>query len=182
MQVMDDRLYRSRTDRVFTGVAAGVADRLDMDPSIVRIIWAVLVLPTGFVALLIYVVMAFVVPEEPIEAMGPTVAPSLAADGTAVDAAAMSGDATAGATPAAGVLPLDWRAQRRADRIARRAARRADGGNGALVFGAILIAVGTIFFVRQYLPDIDFDVFWPSALIVLGLILVAASFRRNVRG
>jgi phage shock protein C len=173
MQVMDDRLYRSRTDRVFTGVAAGVADRLDVDPSIVRVIWAVLMLPTGFLALLAYVVMAFVVPDEPLDVADPAGLPPTVTPGEA------DADASRGAAAA----PLDWRAQRRADRIARRAARRANGGgNGALVFGAILVAIGTIFFVRQYLPEIDFELFWPSALIVLGLILVAASFRRNATG
>src|SRR3990170_2971715 len=62
---MDDRLYRSRDERMIAGVAGGLAERLDLDPSLVRIIWAVLVLPTGFLALLVYVVMAIVVPEEP---------------------------------------------------------------------------------------------------------------------
>lgn len=175
--MIDDRLYRSRTDRVFAGVAGGVADRLDMDPSVVRIIWAVLVLPTGFLALILYVVMAFVVPDEPLEAPGSSAAPSPTADPSSA-----SGEAATGTAEAAAAVPLGWGAQQRADRLARRAARRAAGGNGGLIFGAILIAIGTIFFVRQYIPDIDFDLLWPSALVVLGVILVAASFRRNVSG
>ncbi|MEO8462293.1 MAG: PspC domain-containing protein, partial [Chloroflexota bacterium] len=32
-----DRLYRSRVDRVISGVAGGVAEWLDIDPSLVRI-------------------------------------------------------------------------------------------------------------------------------------------------
>src|SRR5919108_243236 len=62
---MTDRLYRSRDDRMLAGVAAGIADYWDADPSLVRIIWALLVIPTGGVALLVYIVMAIVVPEEP---------------------------------------------------------------------------------------------------------------------
>jgi phage shock protein C len=61
---MSDRLYRSRTDRIVAGVAGGVAYALRLDPSIVRVVWAVLIPVTGGLALLVYIVMAVVVPEE----------------------------------------------------------------------------------------------------------------------
>ena len=38
---------------------------LDADPSLIRIVWAVLVVLTGGLALLVYIVMAIVVPERP---------------------------------------------------------------------------------------------------------------------
>src|SRR3990172_5175535 len=80
---MDDRLYRSRDERMIAGVAGGLAERLDLDPSLVRIIWAVLVLPTGFLALLVYVVMAIVVPgaerDAPPEAAAAATGPSSSA-------------------------------------------------------------------------------------------------------
>ena len=60
---MSDRLYRSRDDRILTGVAGGVAEQLDADPSLIRIVWAVLIVLTGGLALLVYIVMAVVVPE-----------------------------------------------------------------------------------------------------------------------
>src|SRR3972149_482692 len=73
---MGDRLHRPRAERMIAGVAGGLAERLDLDPSLVRIIWAVLVLPTGFLALLVYVVMAIVVPEEPPAEAPPAEAPA----------------------------------------------------------------------------------------------------------
>ena len=63
---MNDRLYRSRSDRMLAGVAGGLADRFDLDPSFVRVGWAILTLLSGGIFLLIYIVMAIVVPEEPI--------------------------------------------------------------------------------------------------------------------
>ena len=63
---MTDRLYRSPDDRMLAGVAGGLAEMLDIDPSIVRIVWAVLIVLTGGLALLVYIVMAIVVPERPI--------------------------------------------------------------------------------------------------------------------
>ena len=62
---MDDRLYRSVDDRMLAGVAGGVAERLDADPSIIRVVWALLVVLTGGLALVAYIVMAIVVPEAP---------------------------------------------------------------------------------------------------------------------
>lgn len=62
---MDDRLYRSVDDRMLAGVAGGIAERIDADPSIVRIVWALLIIFTGGLAFVAYLVMAVVVPEAP---------------------------------------------------------------------------------------------------------------------
>ena len=62
---MNRRLYRSRRDSMLGGVAGGVADYFDMDPSIVRVVWAVLALVTGGIFLVLYIVMWIVVPEGP---------------------------------------------------------------------------------------------------------------------
>jgi phage shock protein C len=59
------RLYRSRTDTVIGGVAAGLADYLNADPALIRIAWAILVVVTGGAALIVYIVCWIVVPEEP---------------------------------------------------------------------------------------------------------------------
>jgi phage shock protein PspC (stress-responsive transcriptional regulator) len=71
-----NRLYRSRTDRIITGVAGGMAESWDLDPSIVRIGWVLLALASFGVFLVIYIVMAFIVPIRPtdqpvIRATGP---------------------------------------------------------------------------------------------------------------
>ena len=63
---MTDRLYRSPDDRMLAGVAGGLAENWNIDPSLVRIVWAVLIVLTGGLAFLVYVVMAIVVPERPV--------------------------------------------------------------------------------------------------------------------
>jgi phage shock protein C len=62
---MNRRLYRSSRERVISGVAGGVAEYFDVDPSIVRIAWALLALITGGVFLILYGVMWLVVPVAP---------------------------------------------------------------------------------------------------------------------
>ncbi len=64
---MQDRLYRSASERVLAGLCGGLADRYDLDPALVRLIWVVVDVFTGvFPLLLVYIVMAMLVPEEPL--------------------------------------------------------------------------------------------------------------------
>ncbi|HEY3375795.1 MAG TPA: PspC domain-containing protein [Candidatus Aquicultor sp.] len=59
-------LYRSRHNRKIAGVAGGIADYLGIDATIIRLLWVLLALISGFwPALVAYIVMAIVIPEEP---------------------------------------------------------------------------------------------------------------------
>lgn len=58
------RLYRSRTDRQFAGVCGGLAQYLGVDATIIRIAFVVLALAGG-PGLLLYLILALVVPDEP---------------------------------------------------------------------------------------------------------------------
>src|SRR6187551_4122818 len=66
---MNTRLYRSPDDRVLAGVAGGMAQAYDLDPALVRIGWALLIVATGGLFLLVYIVMAIVVPLRPFASM-----------------------------------------------------------------------------------------------------------------
>jgi phage shock protein PspC (stress-responsive transcriptional regulator) len=57
------RLYRSRDNRMISGVCAGLAEYVDVDPTIVRLL-AVLGLFAGGATFWAYLVMMLVVPEE----------------------------------------------------------------------------------------------------------------------
>ncbi len=58
------RLYRSRKNRQVAGACAGVADYLGVDATLVRIAWVLFALAGG-PGLLLYIIMAVIVPEEP---------------------------------------------------------------------------------------------------------------------
>ncbi len=64
---MNRRLTRCREDRLIAGVASGVAEYFDLDPSLVRVLWFLSIL-LGGVGLFLYIGMAIIVPIEPISA------------------------------------------------------------------------------------------------------------------
>ena len=61
---MKKKLYRSTTDKKFTGVCGGVAEYFGIDSSIVRIVVALVAIFTAVVpCLVIYAIIAFILPE-----------------------------------------------------------------------------------------------------------------------
>lgn len=154
---MNRRLYRSRRDSVLGGVAGGVAEYLDVDPSIVRIVWAILGVVTGGLFVLLYVVMWIVVPED-------------AAVGAPPAAPGVAGYPPPAAAAEPGAAAQTWTGDQ--------PRHRAGTSNGGLIFGLILIAAGIWFLIDAYLPNFDRRFVWPVALVVVGLVLLVIAMRR----
>lgn len=60
---MKKRLCKSQTDRKICGVCGGIAQYLEVDPTIIRLIWALLIFCVG-TGLLAYIIAALVLPNE----------------------------------------------------------------------------------------------------------------------
>jgi len=60
---MSKRLYKIEQGRILFGVCGGLAEYLNVDPSIVRILWAVLGLCYG-TGILLYLVCAIILPNK----------------------------------------------------------------------------------------------------------------------
>lgn len=60
------KLYRIRTGRKILGVCGGLANYFDIDPTIVRVVFALIGLFWG-AGILAYLIMALVIPENPYE-------------------------------------------------------------------------------------------------------------------
>ncbi|MEZ0239456.1 MAG: PspC domain-containing protein, partial [Chloroflexota bacterium] len=185
--------------------AGGMADWLDVDPAIVRIVWALLIFAGG-AGLLLYIVAAIVIPEEPLELTDiavPMPAASTAdtglptAAGAEVDATATSAAATgaapggaessavAGSPSGASMWATGAYPSRQAARAARRAERRAaqgqGQGNGVVILGVILVAVGGWLLARMYLPFFDDRLVGPLFLVVIGILLLVGALTRPRR-
>ena len=67
------RLYRSRTNRTLAGICGGLGEYWQIDPTILRLLWILLTVFTGFVpGIIAYVLALFIVPERPGEASSST--------------------------------------------------------------------------------------------------------------
>ena len=60
---MEKRLYRSRSERMLAGVCGGIAEYLNIDPTIVRLVFALVSLSGP--GLLLYLIAAIIIPEDP---------------------------------------------------------------------------------------------------------------------
>jgi phage shock protein PspC (stress-responsive transcriptional regulator) len=161
MQV-NRRLYRCQHDRILAGVASGVAERLDLDPTLVRVLWLLSVFFGGF-GLVAYIVMAIIVPLEP-------------ADGLAAGMAATDPSAEGASGPATGLATAGWHATSVEHRHVPR-----DTGRWATGAGIVLILFGALALVDTLLPDwADHGRFlWPAFILGIGVLLLASAVRRG---
>jgi phage shock protein C len=136
------RLYRSRTNKVIAGICGGIAEYFDVDPVLIRII-AILFLFTGGAALIAYIIGIIIIPYSPQQEY-------------------MAGTAEQTPPPPLG--------------------RTGDfGHSGSLIVGIVLTLIGINllfrnfpFFGRYYgwFWGVGWPFFWPSILIVLGLLVI----------
>lgn len=61
---MKKRLYRDKKNQKLAGVCAGIGKYLDMDPTVIRLIW-VIITAFGGSGLIAYIICAIIIPEEP---------------------------------------------------------------------------------------------------------------------
>ena len=60
---MNKKLYRNTQSKLIAGVCSGLAEYVNIDPTVVRLIWALIGLSgAGIVA---YLVAALIIPEKP---------------------------------------------------------------------------------------------------------------------
>lgn len=201
------RLYRCRHDQRVAGVAAGLAEYLDIDIALVRVLWLVSMFFTGGFTLVVYIVMAIVVPVEPAY-MPPTGpwqpgssywgqpapgwAPPAGAPGTdpaapgtnpGPESAGAQGTAgTEGAAPGApgsGNPGQYWAAGSNPTYWGEHPASTGrDRGSLMPYIGVVLIVLGALALVAQLTPW-NTAWLWPAFILVIGVLLVIRSVRRD---
>ena len=143
---MADRLYKNKTDQMITGVAGGIAEYFDFDPTLVRAGWVILAIVTAGVAVLAYIALAIIVPERTSEAGGGTNESSGVEDAKSESASATD--------ESVGNAALGIHVRRRG----------VFGGVALIVIGAVFLASNLGLF-----SWFDWGKYWPVILIVLGI-------------
>jgi phage shock protein C len=63
MESQPKKLYRSSTNKVFAGICGGLGKYLGVDPVVLRLIWLIVVILTGFApGVLVYIMAIFLIP------------------------------------------------------------------------------------------------------------------------
>lgn len=60
---MNKKLYRNTNNKMVAGVCSGLAEYINIDPTIVRLIWALVSLSGA--GILAYLIAAIIIPEKP---------------------------------------------------------------------------------------------------------------------
>lgn len=144
--MVEKRLFRSLKERKIAGVAGGLAEYLNVDVILVRLIW-VLTLFLGGAGVFVYLIAWLIVPEEPVSRE--------------------EGD---------NVVPIEQYQERDPEtphvQEGSPANSRAENQKSFSVIGLILIGIGAVLFARAIIPGYFHRYLWPVLLIILGLILI----------
>ncbi len=157
------RLYRSRYDSVIGGVSGGLGKYFSIDPLIIRILFLVFafVIGGGIVA---YIILWIVMPVEP-DYFFDKYGSRSSSGGTARD-----------------TTNPNETYDRAADSISNPAYSSTNqpktASNGALIAGIFLIVFGMILIADRFLYQINFRDVWPFLVLVIGVVIIAGSFRK----
>jgi phage shock protein C len=66
------RLYRSRKEQILGGVCGGLGEHIDVDPSIIRLVWVIATLLSLGTGIIVYLAAWIIIPESPDESLQQT--------------------------------------------------------------------------------------------------------------
>lgn len=141
------------------GVCGGLGEYFSVDPTLVRVAAVLLgILTRGGIAIA-YLVMAIVVPEEPIaDAAGAATSEQGGTSVSEKDASAPQ-ETPVPQAPALPVAPVHR------------------GGRG-IGFGVALIVIGGLLLANEFLPQVDLWRFWPLIIVAAGVSAIIRGTRR----
>lgn len=137
---MESRLYRSRNSKILGGVAGGLGDYFNVDPTLIRLAF-VLITPLWGASVAAYLILWIITPLEPL---------------------------------VVGEMNNDENVYR--PDLARR--KRNNSGSKSIL-GYILIFIGVIAFLHNFIPSFDFGDFFPLLLIIAGVYILFANFNKR---
>jgi len=146
------KLYRSKKDRMIGGVCGGIAEYFDIDPVLVRII-AVLTIFANGIGIIAYIIAWIIIPQNPEQV-------SEKEEGR-----------------------LRKKAEETIQNIGEQIRENSDNNrkHSRVVGGLILLGLGVLFLINNFLPHFNFGRFWPLILVIVGLAILAGSLKKKTQ-
>jgi phage shock protein C len=183
---MEKRLFRNEHNKTVAGVASGLADYMQVDITIIRVLFVLATIFLAGTGLLVYIVMWIVVPvnNDPAARYAKfneyfeknKQDPSMFNSPNAFNNPSNSGDQTKWNTPNAGP---DFKDPNVMNQFPK------GNDTGRTIGGLILLILGFYFLLRQFdvIPH-WFNIFkiyklWPLAIVALGISLIFRNQRKN---
>jgi phage shock protein PspC (stress-responsive transcriptional regulator) len=162
---MKNKLYRSDKDRMLFGVCGGLAKYFGIDSSLMRIIVVLLAIVTGGVGVLIYFIMAFIVP---LEGSTKTTPREIVLENVEEAKTTAQGLGQDIKDTFSGKKPESQETEK------VQAQRRN-------IFGVILIVVGIFLLLGVFgvFHWANWSVIWPIVLIAIGLLIILSVSRKK---
>lgn len=144
MNVESKRLHRSTNESMLFGVAGGMAEYFDVDPTLVRIAWVVLTFASAGIALIAYLILAIIMPKHALPHHARTSTDEVS---------------TESSEPEYDVPPAGRRWSRGRTLL----------GGVLVVMGVLFLlnSLGALFWWR-------WDIFWPVVIIAVGVAILAS--------
>ena len=133
------------------GVAGGIGEATNLDPTFIRILFILLVLVGGG-GVILYIILWIVLPLNDLNTYN-------------VNSNIMEENKT--------------QEKGQGPDFSQNTTKFKKKDEGSLIAGLILITLGIIFLVIRYIPRIDFGDLWPVILIVIGIVLLRNAFVSN---
>ena len=142
---MEKRLYRNAKGKMIGGVCSGLADYFSIDPVLIRLVFVILVLHSG-IGVLAYIILWIVVPQR-VETLNA---------GTSAGAIEVEQTDDGGYDPTGSAFTPAGSKEKK------------DARRGTFIGGIVLIVLGALFLLDNFIPHFGFDDFWPLVLIAIG--------------
>lgn len=150
-------LYRSTNRSMVGGVAAGIADNLNTDPTLIRVLFLVIAFLGGG-GILVYCILWIALPGKP--------SPILNNPYSEEDHLNKQNEPT-----------IEF--EQKLDENIKPEFKKIDQNKSSLILGVILITIGTLFLMSRIIPRIDFINFWPVLLLIVGIVMIVIGFKER---
>ena len=164
---MEKRLYKSSTDKMISGVCGGIAEYLDVDPVLIRVV-AVISIFFGGAGIIAYIVAAIIMPTRE-EAFRKNSSEPVYDRKYSQESATVNKEESSTENPSE-----TTQSQKKWDDGNEGKSERSQKTNRdfRILFGLCLIGLGTFFVLRQFIYWLNFSFVIALVFIIMGLYLI----------